>query len=216
MAAALPPGLAGLDLELIPTTRPVVALTFDAGSDAAGAASILAALRATNSAATFFLTGAFTASFPGLARQLAEGYRIGNHTQNHLALTTLDDTAVRNELTTAERQIKTVTGVDPRPWFRFPFGDRDSRTIADANLLGYVAIRWTVDSLGWKGTSGGQSVTSVRDRVLAAARPGEIVLMHIGANPDDGTTLDADALPSIIAGLTARGYAPVTLDALLS
>ena len=72
-------------------------------------------------------------------------------------------------------------------------------------------MRWTVDSLGWKGTSGGMTVSKVRDRVLAAARP-EIVLMHVGANPDDGTTLDAAALPSVIAGLRAKGYSFVTLQ----
>jgi peptidoglycan-N-acetylglucosamine deacetylase len=39
--------------------------------------------------------------------------------------------------------------------------------------------------------------------------------MHVGANPDDGTTLDADALPRVIAGLRAAGYDFVTLQALL-
>ena len=29
--------------------------------------------------------------------------------------------------------------------------------------------------------------------------------MHLGSNPDDGTTLDAAALPAIITGLRARG-----------
>ena len=72
-------------------------------------------------------------------------------------------------------------------------------------------MRWSVDSLGWKGTSGGMTTAKVRDRVLAAARPGMIVLMHVGANPDDGTTLDAAALPSVIAGLRAKGYTFVSL-----
>ena len=53
------------------------------------------------------------------------------------------------------------------------------------------------------------------NRTLAAAQPGEIVLMHVGSNPDDGSTLDAAALPQIIAGLRAREYGFVTLDALL-
>jgi hypothetical protein len=39
--------------------------------------------------------------------------------------------------------------------------------------------------------------------------------MHVGSNPDDGTTLDADALPSMIGRLRAAGYGFVTLDALL-
>ena len=56
---------------------------------------------------------------------------------------------------------------------------------------------------------------AVIDRVLGAAQPGEIVLMHLGSNPDDGSTPDAAALPDIIAALTAQGYRFVTLDALL-
>jgi hypothetical protein len=45
------------------------------------------------------------------------------------------------------------------------------------------------------------SVQGVIDRVVGAARPGEIVLMHVGYNPDDHTTLDAQALPTVIAEL---------------
>jgi peptidoglycan/xylan/chitin deacetylase (PgdA/CDA1 family) len=77
-----------------------------------------------------------------------------------------------------------------------------------------VPVRWTVDSLGWQGTSGGQTTQRVVNRVLAAAQPGAIVLLHIGSNPDDGTTLDAAALPQIIDGLRAQGYRFVTLYAL--
>ena len=76
-------------------------------------------------------------------------------------------------------------------------------------------MRWTVDTLGWKGISGGITALTVVDRVMAAAGPGEIVLMHIGSNPDDHTTLDADALPTVITRLTAAGYGFVTLNALL-
>jgi peptidoglycan/xylan/chitin deacetylase (PgdA/CDA1 family) len=56
----------------------------------------------------------------------------------------------------------------------------------------------------------------VVDRVLGGARPGEIVLMHVGSNPDGHTTLDARALPTVIDQLRVRDYGFVTLDALLS
>jgi len=49
-----------------------------------------------------------------------------------------------------------------------------------------------------------------------ALRPGAIVLMHIGSNPDDGTTLDADALPGTIDRMRAAGYSFVTMDSLLA
>ena len=40
------------------------------------------------------------------------------------------------------------------------------------------------------------------------------MLLHVGANPDDGTTLDADALPRIIAGYRQAGYGFAALDPL--
>ncbi|MEV1121275.1 hypothetical protein AB0I91_39990 [Actinosynnema sp. NPDC049800] len=83
------------------------------------------------------------------------------------------------------------------------------------NDAGYVPVRWTVDTLGWKGTSGGVTAAQVSDRVIGCLRPGAIVLMHVGANPDDGSTLDADALPDTIDRVRAAGYGFVTLDALL-
>ena len=83
------------------------------------------------------------------------------------------------------------------------------------NAAGYVPFRWTVDTLGWKGTSGGIDAATVLRRVLDTAQPGQIVLMHVGANPTDGTTLDADALPRVIEELSARGYGFVDLREML-
>ena len=207
--------LAGKDWTYIPTTRPVVALTFDAGANADALPSILATLRRDGVPATFFLTGNFVRDFPAAARSIAAaGVRIGDHTITHPYLTQLSDTAVQHEITGGAQQIISVTGQNPAPLFRFPYGDADARTIAIANRAGYVPVRWTVDTLGWEGTAGHISASVVVSRVLAAARPGEIALMHVGSNPDDHTTFDADALPQVISGLRARGYAFVTLDAL--
>jgi peptidoglycan/xylan/chitin deacetylase (PgdA/CDA1 family) len=210
-AAGLPASLIGTEWEVLPTSRKVVALTFDAGANDAAVASILRTLREKEVPASFFLTGVWTDLYPDQARAIAASYPVGNHTYDHPLLTTLPDSAVRSEVTRAAQAIRTATGRDARPLFRFPFGDRDARTIGIVNGLGYGAIRWTVDTLGWKGTSGGQSVDAIVARVLGALRPGEIVLMHVGSNPDDGSTLDADALPRIIDELRARGYGFVTV-----
>ena len=207
--------LAGKDWTVIPTARRVVALTFDAGANADAVPAILATLRRESVPATFFLTGNFVRDFPAAARSIAAaGFRIGDHTISHPYLTELSDAAVRQEILGGARQISSVTGKDPAPLFRFPFGDADARTIAVANQAGYVPVRWTVDTLGWEGTAGHITASVVVSRVLGAARPGEIVLMHVGSNPDDHTTLDADALPRVISGLRAQGYSFVTLDAL--
>ena len=208
----VPISLRGEEWTELPTSQRVVALTFDAGANAAGLPSILSTLRATDTPASFFLTGGWAQSFPAAAADVARSYPVGNQTQTHPDLTTLSDAAVRAQIVDADTAIRANAGVDPRPWFRFPFGARDARTQSAVLCLGYGSLRWTVDTLGWQGTSGGQSAATVTSRVLAGLRPGEIVLLHVGSHPGDGSTLDADALPSIIREVEARGYRFVDLD----
>lgn len=194
-----------------------IALTIDCGGSAAGLPSILATLRRHGVAATFFVTGEFArAHRSGVRRIVAAGHAIGNHTDTHPDLAQLSAHAIARQLTRAERAIVDAAATHARPWFRFPFGSYDGAALAEVNRLGYIALGWTVDSRGWQGTSGGQSRSAVRQRVLAAAEPGGIVLLHAGANPQDGSTLDADALPGIIRGLTERAYRFVTIPAALA
>jgi peptidoglycan/xylan/chitin deacetylase (PgdA/CDA1 family) len=215
---SFPATLRGKDIEVIPTTRQTVALTFDAGSTDTGLRAVLDALSTSGVRATFFVTGRFADRYPASVRAIvAGGHRLGNHSYTHPYFTDTPDAQVRDELARAESAIRAAGGTSTRPLFRFPFGDRDSRTIATVNASGYACVRWTVDTLGWKGTvNGGITAQVVVDRILAGARPGAIMMMHVGANPDDGTTLDADALPAAITQLRARGYSFVTLDALLA
>ncbi len=89
---------------------------------------------------------------------IQDGFLVGNHSVSHLYVTQLTDAQVTAEVQGALQAILRANGADARPLFRFPYGDVNSRVLADVNGLGYVAVRWTVDSLGWQGTSGGQSV----------------------------------------------------------
>jgi len=201
----LPASLAGAEWTKLPTTDKVVALTFDAGGNNAGVAPIISALKSAGVPATFFLTGRWTEVYPADARRIAAAYGIGNHTYSHPRLTDLTDAQVKDQVTHAAAVIKSSVGRDPRPLFRFPYGSVNARVLADVHGLGYGGIRWTVDTLGWEGRKAGQSEATVRKRVLDALRPGEIVLMHVGA-ANDGSTLDASALPGVIQDLRARGY----------
>lgn len=214
-APAPPPSLLGIDVTRIPTAHKIIALTFDAGANADGLASIRRTLQLKNAAATFFLTGAWTRLFPALASEVAlSGFTIGNHSDNHPPFPQLSDAQVTGEVRTAQTAILRGTGVDPSPLFRFPYGDVNARVLKDVNQLGYIAVRWTIDTLGWEGTSGGMTVQRVIERVVTGATSGAIVLMHVGSNPDDHTTLDAQALPTIIDRLVALGYQLVSLSAL--
>jgi peptidoglycan/xylan/chitin deacetylase (PgdA/CDA1 family) len=199
------PSLVGTEWEKLPTAKNLVALTFDAGSGDEGVASIVATLEEKNVPATFFLTGKWAEKFPDEAMAIASKYPVGSHTYSHPHLPTLSDSGIVSEVKGGAQAIRVATGVDTRPLFRFPYGDRNANVIGIVNGLGYGSIRWTVDTLGWEGVSGGQSVDTVQSRILAALTPGEIVLMHVGA-ANDGTTLDADALAGAIDAIRAHGY----------
>lgn len=211
----VPARLLGKDVELIPTARKVVALTFDAGGDERGLAPILNTLAVQKVRGTFFITGRFANEHPAAVRSItAAGHRTGNHSMTHPYFTKESDASIRGQLSGAYAAIRAAGGGDPRPLFRFPYGDANDHAIAVVNAAGYLCVRWTVDTLGWKGEQAG-GADDVVQRVVGKARPGQIVLMHVGSNPDDHTTFDADALPTVITRLRALGYSFVTLDALL-
>jgi peptidoglycan/xylan/chitin deacetylase (PgdA/CDA1 family) len=204
--------LAGQIPDRLPTTRHVVALTFDAGADDVGAPKIFATLTRDGAIGTFFMTGRWAQLYPGWARRIAAHYPIANHTFDHTDVLSLTLPEVKNEVTSQAATVTKVTGRPPIRLFRFPYGSSNASTLALVNKLGYTAVGWTVDTLGWEGTIMGQSVSSVTSRALEHLQPGEIILMHVGSVAADHSTLDADALPGIIRAIRSRGYQLVTLN----
>jgi peptidoglycan/xylan/chitin deacetylase (PgdA/CDA1 family) len=210
MIHALPPAVVAGELVRLQTRRHVVALTFDGGGNADAAKKVLAVLRREHVTGTFFLTGQFVRTFPALSRAIGRRYPVANHTVDHVDLRRLSTAAATREIRLAETMIRNATGRDPRPFFRFPYGARDARTLGIVGRLGYSSVRWTVDTWGWMGLAA-QTVAGAQRRVLAHLVPGEIVLMHLGSSRDR-STIDSRALPGVIRAVRARGYRFVTLQ----
>lgn len=193
----------------------MVALTFDAGSDAGNASAILDELDDQGIPATFGITGDWARANPSLvARMAAEGHLLLNHTDDHRSFTgastgepPLTAAERRAELEGAAGAIAAAGGGAVAPWFRPPFGDSDAGVLRDVGAAGYRwSVMWTVDSLGWKGLPAAEVV----DRCVDGAVPGAIYLFHVGS-----ASTDADALPTIIARLRAAGYGFVRVDQLV-
>ncbi|HLO04171.1 MAG TPA: polysaccharide deacetylase family protein [Symbiobacteriaceae bacterium] len=184
----------------------MVALTYDAGSGADGAAAILDMLKARGLHSTFFLTGRWAEQFPDLARRIkAEGHEIASHSYSHPDFTTLSEDAMRVELDKASAAIKAATGADPRPFFRAPYGAWDERVGRLLNAEGYpYTIHWDVDTLDWQFPGVAKEV----ERILKA-QGGSIVLMHM--NVADTAVASDQAIPV----LQARDLQPVPLSELL-
>jgi peptidoglycan/xylan/chitin deacetylase (PgdA/CDA1 family) len=197
------------------TSRKLVALTFDAGSDLGFTNAILDTLARHHIKATFGMTGAWAGAHPIAVRRIVrEGHEIVNHTFSHGSLTgfstggaALTFAQRRAEVDRAWAVIDAVGGATFTRWFRPPYGDRDASVDRDVAALGYPReLMWTVDSLGWQGIPPRQIV----NRVIGAAWPGEIVLMHVGS-----ASTDAAALETVITRLRGLGYGFATASGVM-
>ncbi len=190
------------------TTKKVMALTFDDGSDAANLAEQLDILASHNLTCTFFLTGKATEAHPALIRKIVEqGHEIGNHSYSHPEFTQITVATMETELRKAENAIIAITGVSPRPLFRPPYGAYNQTVLEVVGNLGYTkTLMWTIDTVDWNGTSAEAMIEKVLDR----AQPGAIVLMHTG-----GGTHTNEALPKMITGLKSMGYTLTTISKML-
>jgi peptidoglycan-N-acetylglucosamine deacetylase len=192
-----------------------VALTFDAEhadrpTDPGMTAAILGALAVEGVAASFFVQGRWVEAEPALAARIArDGHLVGNHSHHHARMTMLTRSGLERDVRAAEAAIRSATGLDPRPWFRCPFGaGADSaRVVGRLAALGYVDVGWHVDGRDWAGGS----LRALEARVLRGAvahGDGAVILLH------GWPVVTARTLPRIIEGLLARGATFVRADAL--
>jgi peptidoglycan-N-acetylglucosamine deacetylase len=171
---------------------------------------ILQALAEADVRATMFLQGRWVRAYPPVARQIAQaGHLIGNHSHFHARMPMLTARALASDVLTATSTIRDVVGVDPRPWFRCPFGaiDPGTRTLAGLARLGYRNVGWHVDSRDWASRGSAGVARRIVDGVKAHG-DGAIVLMH------GWPWTTAAALPSVIADLREAAADFVTVDQL--
>lgn len=192
-----------------------VALTFDMEHpdrppESRVSERILETLAAAGMHATMFVQGRWAEAYPELVRRIADdGHLIGNHSHYHVRMPLLTRAGMATDVSSAARAIHAACGVDPRPWFRCPFGvaDRGTRVSGVLARLGYRDVGWHVSSDDWDARSGADVEARVLDGV-ASNGDGSIVLLH-GWPP-----ATAAALPNLIERLIDRGATFVTVDAL--
>ena len=193
-----------------------VALTFDAEHPDRPAADgnanrLLDALAAADVRATFFVQGRWAEAFPKIARRIGgDGHLVGSHSFYHARMPLLSAAGLATDVRDAEAAIIEHAGVDPRPWFRCPFGagGDDPRLIGRLEALGYKEVGWDVSAEDWEPTN---STTDVATRVIdgvTASGDGAVVLQHTW--PDQTLA----AIPQIVSALRERGATFVAVDEL--
>jgi len=197
-------------LQAYTTTRVksrVVALTFDDGPNDGETQAILAVLKEEKVKATFFELGSNIKRYPALTRAcVAGGNLVGLHSWDHKDFTKLNASQISAQMSDSQAALKAATG-KPSSWFRMPYGSSTTTIDAQVSGQGFRLAYWTVDPNDWSrpGTN------TIAARVIGAARPGAVILMHDGGGDRTQTVA---ALPKIIKELKAKGYTFVTLDEL--
>lgn len=178
-----------------------IALTFDDGPGP-GSATILDTLKQNNAQATFFLVGSRVAANAALLqRELAEKHDVGNHTWDHGDLKNMSLANATSEVNRTQQAIANVSGKQPF-MVRPPYGSYNASVL---ETIGLPFILWSVDPDDWKD----RNADIVHQRVMAAVKPGAIVLSH------DLYPTTAAAYQRIIPELIQQGYTLVTVSDLL-
>ncbi|WP_082190548.1 chitooligosaccharide deacetylase NodB [Bradyrhizobium pachyrhizi] len=188
-----------------------VYLTFDDGPNPFCTPDVLDVLTQHRVPATFFVIGTYVANQPELIRRMiAEGHEVANHTMTHPDLSRCEPAEVHDEVLTASRAIRSACPHALPRHMRAPYGIWTQDVLATSAKAGLAAVHWSVDPRDWARPGVDRIVSSV----LAAIRPGAIVLLHDGYPPGeersctDATSRDQTvrALSYLIPALQRRGF----------
>ena len=178
-----------------------IALTFDDGPSEF-TERVVGILDQHGAKGTFFDVGS---EVPGKAaamrKALRHGHELANHSLHHESFPGYASMRETNA------RIEAATGFEPCA-FRPPGGAFNSGVVSAAARNGMSTVIWDVDPRDWSrpGTS------AIYSRVVGAAHPGAIVVMHDGGGDRSQTVA---ALPRIIETLKGRGYDLVTVTQIL-
>jgi peptidoglycan/xylan/chitin deacetylase (PgdA/CDA1 family) len=202
----------------LPTTRRVVALTFDACGGPGGSEydeALIQFLRQREVPATLFLNSRWIDENPAVFRQLRREplFELANHGTRHLPLSVTGRSAygiggtrnageVYDEVATNQVKLTRLLGTPPR-YFRAgtAYSDDVAAQIVTAMTVSLVSFSVNGD--------GGATFTPEEVRSTVAAAPGgSIVLCHMN-HPHGGT---AQGIAAAVPQLTASGYRFVRLS----
>jgi peptidoglycan/xylan/chitin deacetylase (PgdA/CDA1 family) len=196
-------------------------LTIDDGPHPESLPRILDTLKKYHVHATFFMVGKMVKLHPELVRRaINEGNEVGNHTQDHLRLDTLTEKQIRTELENCNTNIERACGRGTK--LMRPPGMRFNPTVLKVlHEMGYTCVDWNIAAKDFvppvdkKDAGQSERIAAnldpklIAQRVVDNAKNGEIILLHDIA----GT---ADALPTILEELQAKGFTFKTTSEMLA
>ena len=228
--------LLSIPFSRLKTDDKILALTFDAGSAANGADSIIQILEKHELKLTFFLTGMFIERFPDIVQNLiSNGHELANHTYTHPHLTSFSVNQIHKNLIHTDRSFiyDQLNRTDSlyydrfrqrlKPYWRAPFGEINDQILMWAAELGYKHIGWSsgCDTRDWVTDQDSELYRTSEeiyqyliDLESKGRLRGAVILMHI--HTDRANDKPFRILPKLIDTLHNRGYKIVPVSTLLT
>lgn len=181
-----------------------IVLTFDDGPHLFRTRSVLEALEAECTQASFFLLGKAAVAHPDVVREILAGnHTIGSHSWNHanLAQLPLED-AMTNALA-GKAAVDEAAGA-PTVLLRLPFIETTPELSAALAEEGLIPVTVTVDGEDWTNNTAEASVAMIMAKLEANDRRG-IVLLH------DPMRASALRTSTLLKQLRKHGYRVVAL-----
>lgn len=171
-------------------------LTFDDGPDPEHTPDLLDVLARHGVKASFFLVGEKIEAYPAIvARIVAEGHMVGNHSYSHWSFARMD---IAKQLEEVYRTDALLRRFDDRPHHRMrpPSGYVGARLFMHFAAHRRSLVYWSYDSLDYQDRPVDDLIARLLDQPPG---PGDIVLMH------DDSDKAARALDSVLPAWHARG-----------
>ena len=186
--------------KVAPCEEQVLYLTFDDGPTPEATPYVLDLLDQFEAKATFFVVGENVERYPDLYdRLLAQGHRVGNHTQHHISGWSTSVNTYEQDVALCGAAIgEAGSGSQVPLLFRPPFGQI---TLKKANLLRkqYRIVMWSLLS----GDFDQKLNLSAALQALDRAQPGDIIVFHDSAKSLSNLK---QLLPSFLERFHRKGY----------
>lgn len=174
-------------------------LTFDEGYENGYTEQILATLKKTGVKAVFFITGDYyDRSNDLVAKMVKQGHYVGNHTEGHYSLPTLNEGKIKSEFEILENKYFEQFG-EHMCFMRPPMGEFDEKSLKVSAEMGYTCLMWSFAYKDWIADKP-NGADYAHKMVMDNLHDGAILLLH-AVSPDN-----AEALEQIIIDARAAGY----------
>lgn len=162
---------------LRPSGERQILLTFDDGPHPKHTEQVMDRLAALNARAIFFVLGRNVRQHPSLLKEIIDrGHVIGNHSDDHPSLPTLDRAGVRDEIARCQDAIADVLGEEPI-YFRPPYGAASPTVWRAAQEARLELIQWSNEGGEYKGRMD-MNADQIAKALGDSLHDDQIVLLH--------------------------------------